>query len=197
MTTTEAAAQTGATDRAPDEGVDGPGPAQEPGAPPAGGGVTRRRGWVVALAALLVLLVAGTVLAAVLSARAQAREDDRAAATDVASTAARALIGLDFENGRQNLDQLAGIATGGFRDQVTGLSNVIDTVLQEGRITSTGTVRDVGIEGTDGRQAVVLLAVDATVRNTQLPEGQPRTYRMAVTLQKADDQWLVSAVDFP
>ena len=39
---------------------------------------------------------------------------------------------------------------------------MIDTVLQEGRITSTGTVRDVGIEGTDGRQAVVLLAVDAS-----------------------------------
>jgi Mce-associated membrane protein len=58
-------------------------------------------------------------------------------------------------------------------------------------------VTEAGISDMDGDVAHVLLAVQSTVRNKAAADGESRTYRMDLQMERQDDaSWLVSRVDF-
>jgi hypothetical protein len=41
----------------------------------------------------------------------------------------------------------------------------------------------------------VLLSVNASVTNSEVPDGVQRSFRMVVSLSEVDGRWLASAVD--
>ena len=47
-----------------------------------------------------------------------------------------------------------------------------------------------------GDHAVVGIAAKATVKNKASPKGEPRNYRLTVTVEKIGDRWLVSGLTF-
>jgi hypothetical protein len=49
---------------------------------------------------------------------------------------------------------------------------------------------------TGGDKAVVGIAAKATVKNKSAPKGEPRNYRLTVTVVKVDNKWLVSGLTF-
>lgn len=118
------------------------------------------------------------------------------AVLDTARRIAVQLVTLSHGSAKQNLDAIAADSTGSFRDQWDKISGNFVAVLQNGKVESTGEVKEAGIVSVDDVHATVLTAVTSTVKNTEAPEGQQRVYRMKMTLDHTDGRWLVSNVEF-
>lgn len=68
----------------------------------------------------------------------------------------------------------------------------------ENNVESRGTVLRAGLVSGDRDSAVVLVAVDATVKNVRAPDGRLAHYRIQVDLAKRAQAggWLVSRLQF-
>lgn len=88
------------------------------------------------------------------------------------------------------------MATGPFKAQFDQVAASFSRVLDQGKVQSTGTVKEAGIIRVDDSSATVLAAVSSVVKNTEAPDGQQRVYRMRVSLTGHDDTWQVSNVEF-
>ncbi|MEU1994049.1 hypothetical protein ABZ511_06330 [Nocardia gamkensis] len=155
------------------------------------------RAWVFIAAAVAIVAVGAVNVKLGLDAHRNQRDDDRQhAALAAARRIAGELVTLNHDSAKQNLDAIAADSTGSFRDQWDKISGNFVTVLQDGKVDSTGEVKDAGIVSIDSDHATVLTAVTSTVKNTEAPEGQQRVYRMKMTLDHTDGRWLVSNVEF-
>ncbi|MEQ4305144.1 hypothetical protein ABNF97_27820 [Plantactinospora sp. B6F1] len=97
-----------------------------------------------------------------------------------------------------DLQRITAGATGEFKEEfVRGQAKVREAVL-ENKVESRGTVLRAGLLSGDLRHAVVLVAMDATVRNVNAPDGRPAHYRIQVDLTREGDSdtWLVSRLQF-
>lgn len=154
-------------------------------------------GWAMVLLAVAVLVLNGVNAKLGFDVRHNARADDRdhtvlAAANRIAVQ----LVTLDHSSAKKNLDAIAADSTGAFRDQWDKISANFASVLENGKVESTGEVKASGLVDIDDAHATVLTAVTSTVKNTEAPEGQQRVYRMKLTLAHSDGHWLVSNVEF-
>lgn len=153
--------------------------------------------WTILSLVVAVLILAGVSGALGLDVRANSRNDARDhAALAAANRIAVQLVTLDHSSAKQNLDAIAADSTGSFRDQWQKISGNFASVLENGKVQSTGEVKEAGLVDIDDAHATVLTAVTSTVKNTEAPEGQQRVYRMKMTLDHSDDHWLVSNVEF-
>ncbi|MFI7669582.1 hypothetical protein [Nocardia sp. NPDC049526] len=149
------------------------------------------------LSTVAVLVLAGVSVKFGLDVRDNARADERDhAALAAANRIAVQLVTLNHSSAKQNLDAIAADSTGSFRDQWNKISGNFASVLQNGKVESTGEVKESGLADIDDAHATVLTAVTSTVKNTEAPEGQQRVYRMKMTLDHSDGRWLVSNVEF-
>jgi Mce-associated membrane protein len=153
--------------------------------------------WTIMSLVVAVLVLAGVSGALGLDVRANSRNDARDhAALAAANRIAVQLVTLDHSSAKQNLEAIAADSTGSFRDQWQKISGNFASVLENGKVQSTGEVKESGLVDIDDAHATVLTAVTSTVKNTEAPEGQQRVYRMKMTLDHSDDHWLVSNVEF-
>lgn len=156
------------------------------------------RGAVLLIALALIAAVLATVSVILLRSD-QGRWDEQAREQDVLVTAHQVavdLVTLRYDNARDDLDQILTSTTGDFRQQFADVSGSFEKVLGDGQVQSTGQVELAGISKIDDGQATVLAAVTSTVKNTEAPDGERRTYRMRLTLNDIDGDWLVSNVEF-
>ncbi len=151
------------------------------------------------LAALSVLVLALVVAAVVLGLRvrgAEAREDDRDAALTAARQSALNLTSIDRADLEGDLARVLEGATGAFAEEFEARSENLRQVLVENEVVSEGEVIAAGLVRGDPTTATAIVVVDATVRNTAMPEGRLNTYRMRIELEKQGDRWLTSMLDF-
>lgn len=97
-----------------------------------------------------------------------------------------------------DLQRILAGATGDFRDEFTrGMSQVRSAVV-ENNVESRGTVLRAGLVSGDLDSAVVLVAVDATVKNVRAPDGRRSHYRIQVDMSrdKRSGKWLVAKLQF-
>lgn len=147
--------------------------------------------------AVAVLLLAGIGVQLGSTARANGQSERRdAEALAAANRIAVQLVTLSHSSAKQNLEAIAADSTGSFRDQWDKISGNFASVLENGKVESSGRVEESGIVEVDDSRAIVLSAVTSTVKNTEAPEGQQRVYRIKLTLDRAEDRWLVSNVEF-
>jgi Mce-associated membrane protein len=151
---------------------------------------------VVTLALLLVLVLAGVGYLLVQSRYSSAHADDRADAVQAARQLVMNLMTLDHTNPQASLDRVLAASSGEFREQFGSQVAAIQNVLKEAQVSSSGDVTEAGLATLDGDRATVLVAASALVKNTETPDGEPRQYRMSVTLQRDSDAWSVSNVEF-
>ncbi|MGQ4618643.1 hypothetical protein [Nocardia sp. R7R-8] len=153
--------------------------------------------WTVLLLVAAVIVLAGVSTKFGLDIRANVHDDERdRAALAAANRIAAQLVTLNHSSAQQNLKAIATDSTGSFRDQWEKISGNFASVLENGKVESTGKVEESGIVEIDDSRAIVLAAVTSTVKNTEAPEGQQRVYRMKMTLDHSDGRWLVSNVEF-
>ena len=158
--------------------------------------ISRPRPLVAALSLLLVLLLVAGVTLFVHNHKVSTAEASKSAALDTARQVATSLTTITPDNAAGQIDDLAKHSTGSFKDQIGGYSAMFQAVLKQGNVASRGTITAAGIEKMEGDAASALVAVSALITSGQVPQGQPRTYRLLVSLQRNGDQWLASNVDF-
>jgi Mce-associated membrane protein len=96
----------------------------------------------------------------------------------------------------RDLRRVADGATGDFKDEFTRSMPQVRAAVVENKVDSQGTVLRAAVVSADRTNAVVLVAVDATVRNVNAPDGRLAHYRIRVNLALVEDAWLVSTLEF-
>ncbi|WP_432827662.1 hypothetical protein [Dactylosporangium sp. CA-092794] len=98
----------------------------------------------------------------------------------------------------RDLQRIVAGATGDFRDEFTRGQAQVRAAVVENNVDSRGTVLRAALVSGDRERAVVLVAVDATVRNAKAPEGRASHYRIQVDLAHDRDsgRWLVAKLQF-
>jgi Mce-associated membrane protein len=149
---------------------------------------------------LVGVLVLGIVASAVvggLAVRAdRAADADRDAVVAVARTQALALMSVNADSIDSQLDTVLDGTTGSFRRDLEGIRQAFAQVVRDGKVDSQGTVDLAGVKDLDGHQGTVLLALSASVTNSQSPQAQPRRYRISVDVVREADRWLVAGMEF-
>ena len=174
-------------------------PPQPPPPRPSDGAERRPRFLVPALCVLLAAALIGAGLAGrdlyqrrqVEAAHQQAMAAARQAAVDFMSISA-ATVDADIERITSN-------SAGDFREEFTRGAAQVRSAVLENKVAARGTVLRTGLVSGDTRTAVVLVAVDATVKNKKAPDGRLSHYRVRVGLTHDDEdgsRWLVTQLQF-
>ena len=162
-----------------------------------------RRRWTgrpgQATAALLLLLCAALAGAAYFGVKWYgARETDRAQRQAVAAAkqATVDFVSVSAASVDRDLQRILAGTTGDFRDEFSRGQSQVRAAVVENNVQSQGTVLRAALLSGDRRRATVLVAIDATVRNANAPDGRQSHYRIQVELARKDGVWLVSRLQF-
>lgn len=193
-------------DADPDETVDDPADSQEQAAH------AEQRPWPVipavavggaVVAALAVLAVVLLVL--VLNQPDVKRVDDKATFSSLekgALAAARQevvkLTTLSPKTAKAQVKSLLGDATGSFRKDLSKIASQLEQAVVKAKVTTQGKIVESGVQSTNSDQqtVTVLVAASQQVKNASAPDGEPRSYRMTVTMQRTNGKWLVANMAF-
>lgn len=98
----------------------------------------------------------------------------------------------------RDLQRIVDGATGDFRDEFTRGRAQVRAAVVENKVESRGTVLRAALVSGDRHTAVVLVAIDATVRNSKSPDGRASHYRIQVDVARdaKSGRWLVSRLQF-
>jgi len=160
----------------------------------------RRTGALVIVLSVLAGLLAASSIALALVAKSE--RDDRAAflsAREAAATAAgRLIVNLDALSAPtidKDMRRVVDGATGTFKKQFTKSQKQLKTYVLQQKITSSGTLRSVGVIRSDTDTATVLVAVDRTFKDSGHPKGVVANDRWKVSLEKHGGRWLVAELE--
>jgi len=154
----------------------------------------RLAAWTLAVALVGVLVAAGVFArqsfdqAQLETARQQALAAARQATVDFVSISATTID--------RDLQRITDHATGQFKDEFTQDMSQVRTAVVDNKVDSHGTVVRAAVVSASRTSAVVLVAVDATVKNASAPDGRLSHYRIRVSLAVQSGRWLVSKLDF-
>jgi Mce-associated membrane protein len=188
---------------ADEPGADGPGKRAARGAGAArratGGSGTPRR-WQLVAGVLAVLLIAGVVAAGLLSRRwydQRQLDDARQSALAAARQTTVNFVSISAPTVDRDLKRISDGATGQFKDEFTQDTAQVRAAVTANKVDSRGSVLRAAVVSANRRSAVVLVAVDATVKNTDSPDGRLSHYRIRVDLSRgASGRWLVAQLQF-
>jgi len=104
------------------------------------------------------------------------------------------LTSIDSNNVDQNFRQVLDGATGEFKDMYTQSSVQLRQLLIDNKATAHGVVVDSAIASESMGKVVVLLFIDQTVTNAQVPDPRIDRSRIKITMEKIDGRWKASKV---
>ncbi|NJP33583.1 hypothetical protein [Micromonospora thermarum] len=164
----------------------------------AAGPRARRR----ALVGLLVVLLVATLAAAGVYGHRwyteRALDEARQGALAAAKQASVNFVSVSAASVDRDLKRISDGATGDFKEEFTRGQSQVRAAVVENKVESQGSVLRAGLVSGDRSRAVVLVAVDATVKNAKAPDGRAAHYRIQLDLVHDRDsgQWLVSRLQF-
>ena len=153
---------------------------------------------VLLLAACVVVLIWPT---AVPGKSAAEKADDRSVAVQSAATRVmKAFLDVDYRDMDPRIEKVVGLSTGPFKNQYQTVASDLKSKAEQAKTVATGAVVRVAIGDIDDDTAVVYVAADSKVSNTeteqQKAQGQDangeRSYRFQMTMKKVGDHWLLS-----
>jgi Mce-associated membrane protein len=156
------------------------------------------RRFAFAAVTLSALAIAAAVAGAFLLSQVLRNDAVKTRNTQAIDTAKQVVVNLTTlrkDTAKNDIDRILSGTTGDFRTQFVTAADSFQKALVDGHVDTTGVVDEAGLVAADGSHATVLIAATSTVKNTDTPQGQPRVYRMKVTLEHATS-WLVSNVEF-
>lgn len=163
-----------------------------------GGGGVRRGPWVLLIAGLTAVVALGGVIGVfgfrVVEERAE--QQQREMFVNAARRTATDLTTIDHTRVEADIQRIIDGATGGFREDFESRSGPFAEVVRQAKSTSKGTVTEAGVERLADDQGQVLVAVTVETSLPDLPEQEPRSWRMRLTVEQDGDEARVSQVEF-
>ncbi|WP_345539424.1 hypothetical protein [Phytohabitans rumicis] len=156
----------------------------------------RPRWTVIALAALLALALAAAGVASYHWYGDRALDQARQQALAAAKQTSVNFVSVSASSVDRDLQRIVAGATGEFKDEFVRGQAQVRAAVVENKVESTGTVLRAGLISGDRKSAVVLVAVDATVKNVKAPDGRASHYRIQVDVTRDGGTWLVSRLQF-
>lgn len=150
--------------------------------------------WVTV--ALLALALGGAGVAGFRWYERNSLEDSHAGALAAARQFTVDFVSISAATVDKDIERVTAAATGDFHDEYQRGKSQVRAAVVENEVASQGNVLRSALVSGDHDSAVVLVAVDATVKNVKAPQGRASHYRIKVDLVKEDDRWLVSRLEF-
>lgn len=122
--------------------------------------------------------------------------DERKAMLEVARQGAVNLTTIDFNEVDADIARILASSVGTFHDDFQKRAQPFVDVVKQAQSKSVGTVTEAGLESQDGDRGRVLVAVSVKTSNVGGQDQQPRAWRMRIDVQKIDDTFKVSDVQF-
>lgn len=116
--------------------------------------------------------------------------------TEAARQGVVALTSLDFSRAEQDVARVLEHSTGAFRDDFAGRAQDFTSVIQQSQVATAGTVNAAAVESMTEDSAVVLIAATSQVTNSAGAQGEPRAWRLSVTVTREGDTIKMSKVEF-
>lgn len=113
-----------------------------------------------------------------------------------ARQAALNLTTISYTEADADIQRILDASTGAFRDDFKARAQPFVDVVKQAKSTSEGTVTAAGLESVNGDGAQVLLAVSVKTSMASAPAGEPRNWRMRISVEKVGDGAKVSNVQF-
>ncbi len=145
---------------------------------------------------LAALLLAATAVFAVQVRNQRGVDSTRADALRAARQEALNLTTISVSDFDASVQRVVDGATSDFKSEFQGDVDVLRTTLTQNKVESAGSVIDAGIVRSDDTNATVLVVIDATVKNVEVPDGRVNTCRMQLQLEKVGARWLTSTLQF-
>ncbi|ODR05040.1 hypothetical protein BHQ15_16090 [Mycolicibacillus koreensis] len=187
------------TETASTEAASGAGESAEddPSAWVTSSGPTTKRWLTVGAAALLaVLLIVSAVEGGFLYQHHRvevAKTEAVAAAKDFTMK----LATIDPDSIDQNQNDVLDGSTGRLRDMYSESMEGLRTVLLENEASAHGRVVEAAVKSARTDKVEVMLFVDQSVRNKELPQPQMDRSRIVLVMEKVDGRWLASDIEHP
>jgi Mce-associated membrane protein len=124
---------------------------------------------------------------------AQASKDAQQAAV----TYAQDLTGVDSDNVDEDFAKVLDGATGEFKDMYTQSSMELRDALVQHKVIARGVVIESAVQSASKNKVVVLLFVDQTVSNTEVPDPRVDQGRYKMTMEYVDGRWRASKIELP
>jgi hypothetical protein len=133
----------------------------------------------------------------------QKAEDRQVAVNAAARKVTLAFLDVDYRDMDPRIDKVLKLATGTFKEQYAKTRVNLTAAAQQGKATSTGAIKYVGISDIDADSALVFVAADSKVDNSamedarkkgQNPDDQ-RYYRFQLKMSLVHGHWLLNGLD--
>ncbi|MCL2542264.1 MAG: hypothetical protein FWE71_07390 [Nocardioidaceae bacterium] len=147
---------------------------------------------VLVLALLVALVAAGWTLRDVRREHTSHQRDTAALAA--AREAAVAFTSYDYRHIGSDLNRVADRSTGRFRQQFTKALGALTQAIKKAHGVSHGDVTEAGLVRSTDTTAVAIAAVDASITNSSTKGPSTRRYRLQITLERVDGDWLISDI---
>jgi Mce-associated membrane protein len=159
------------------------------------GRVTPRMVWALAAVALLASLALGATKGREWYAARQAQQAN-AAALAAAKQLAVNFVTVDYQHVDADTARVKGGATGDFLKSYSSSMADLKKVLVANKTVSSVERTEAAIVSGDRDSAVALVGVVAPTKNTAVPNGETKTYRMRLELRTVGDEWKVENLEF-
>jgi Mce-associated membrane protein len=107
------------------------------------------------------------------------------------------LTSIDSAKVDENFDAVLDGATGEFKDMYSQSSGELRQLLIDNKATAHGVVVESAVQSATKDKVVVLLFVDQSVTNTNVPDPRMDRSRIKMTMEYVDDRWRASKVELP
>ena len=161
-----------------------------------------RRRWARRARVVLIAMIVACVLAGVGALGWtvwQQRQITRAShdAQQAAIEYAQVLTSIDSGKVDQNFTDVLNGATGEFKDMYSQASVELRQLLVDNKASAHGVVVDSAVQSASPDKVVVLLFVDQSITNTNVPDPRIDRSRVKMTMEKVDNRWRASKVELP
>ena len=110
---------------------------------------------------------------------------------------AQVLTSIDSNKVDDNFAQVLDGATGEFKDMYSQSSMQLRQLLIDNKATAHGVVLESAVQSATKNKVVVLLFVDQSVANTNVPDPRIDRSRIKMTMEYVDGRWRASKVELP
>ncbi|OBG47659.1 Mce protein [Mycolicibacterium fortuitum] len=156
-----------------------------------------RRMLAAALAAIYIVTLAGSGFLGWQLWQAHRVAGASEAARTAAVSYAQILTSIDSTKVDENFAQVLDGATGEFKDMYSQSSTQLRQLLIDNKAAAHGVVTESAVQSATKDKVVVLLFVDQSVQNTNIPDPRIDRSRVKMTMEYVDGRWRAAQVELP